>query len=82
MRSAALLVALACICSSLLLAQDDDWQLSYTVNGHPDLQGVWANNSITPLERAAGFEGREFLTAQEYARLQAGGRLADCQGIL
>lgn len=72
LQSAVLLVVIAYFCSSLAAAPDDDWQLSYTVDGHPDFQGVWANNSITPLERAEGFENREFLTEQEYARLQAG----------
>lgn len=55
-----------------LLAEDADWKLTYTVDGHPDFQGVWANNSITPLERAEGFETRESLTDAEFARLRAG----------
>jgi hypothetical protein len=33
--------------------------------GHPDLQGIWNNSTITPLERSAQFGGREFLTAEE-----------------
>jgi hypothetical protein len=33
--------------------------------GHPDLQGIWNNSTITPLERPAQFGGREFLTAEE-----------------
>jgi hypothetical protein len=36
-----------------------------TVDGQPDLQGVWAHNVVTPLERPKEFEGREFLTGQE-----------------
>jgi len=38
--------------------------------GHPDLQGIWDNHSITPLERPARFAGREFLTPQEVADLE------------
>jgi hypothetical protein len=38
--------------------------------GHPDLQGVWDRHSITPLERPAEFEGREFFTDEEIARLE------------
>src|SRR5437870_1189156 len=38
--------------------------------GHPDLQGIWDNHSITPLERPARFAGREFLTPQEVAELK------------
>jgi hypothetical protein len=33
--------------------------------GHPDLQGLWTNSTITPLERPAQFAGREFLTEEE-----------------
>jgi hypothetical protein len=33
--------------------------------GHPDLQGLWTNSTITPLERPAAYAGREFLTEQE-----------------
>ena len=37
----------------------------------PDLQGVWTGSSITPLERPGDLEGREFLTAEEAAALEA-----------
>ena len=40
-------------------------------DGHPDLQGVWANNNVTPLERPEVLEGRETLTDQEVAALRA-----------
>jgi len=39
-------------------------------DGHPDLQGVWLNNSATPLERPKALEGREFLTDEEVAALR------------
>jgi hypothetical protein len=38
--------------------------------GKPDLQGVWANNTATPLERLKEFGDRALLTDQEVARLQ------------
>jgi hypothetical protein len=41
-----------------------------TTWGHPDLQGTWANQTITPLERPAEFYGKEFLTAEEAAALE------------
>ena len=41
------------------------YQVPRTVDGHPDLQGVWANNTVTPVERPDVFEGREFLNAEE-----------------
>jgi alkylhydroperoxidase family enzyme len=37
--------------------------------GDPDLQGIWSNSTITPLERPAAFAGRAFLTEQESAAL-------------
>jgi len=41
-----------------------------TRDGQPDLQGVWLNNSATPLERPKELEGRPFLTDQEIADLK------------
>ena len=38
--------------------------------GHPDLQGVWASDSATPLERPTPLAGREFLTNEEVALLK------------
>lgn len=34
-------------------------------DGHADLQGVWANNVATPLQRPKDLAGKEFLTDQE-----------------
>ncbi len=39
-------------------------------DGHPDLQGVWLNNSATPLERPRALEGRQSLTDGEVAELR------------
>ena len=41
-----------------------------TAWGQPDLQGTWANSTITPLERPAEFAGKEFLTAEEAVSLE------------
>src|SRR5499427_547117 len=41
-----------------------------SVDGQPDLQGVWANNNATPLERPKELAGRAFLTEQEVAALR------------
>lgn len=41
-----------------------------TVDGQPDLQGVWANNNATPLERPKILEGRKTLNEQEVAALK------------
>jgi hypothetical protein len=34
-------------------------------DGHPDLQGIWTNETITPLERAAAFANKPTLTDEE-----------------
>jgi hypothetical protein len=42
-----------------------------TADGKPDLQGVWANNNMTPLERPATFGSRTTMTDAELADLKA-----------
>ena len=41
-----------------------------TAWGHPDLQGIWNNFTITPLERPASLADQEFLSAEEAAALE------------
>jgi hypothetical protein len=41
-----------------------------TADGKPDLQGVWANNNATPLERPKSLADRAFLTEQEVDALR------------
>lgn len=67
-----LAIALA-IYGSFSHGQEDalsDWEVPRTIDDQPDLQGVWANNSVTPLQRPEIFEGRAELTDEEFALLQ------------
>ena len=47
------------------------WTLPRTPDGHPDLQGAWSFATITPLERPSQYEGRELLSEEEVAALNA-----------
>lgn len=46
------------------------WTPPATAYGDPDLQGVWLNNSATPLERPEALKDRLVLTDDEVAELQ------------
>lgn len=52
-----------------------------TSDGHPDLEGVWANNTVTPFERPKELVGKESLTDEELSVLkQRAARLFDGGG--
>ncbi|MBZ5633065.1 MAG: hypothetical protein LAO55_08045 [Acidobacteriia bacterium] len=53
------------IVASTVLAQTKNYTPPRTPDGQPDLQGVWTNITITPLERPANLAGKEFFTAAE-----------------
>ena len=67
-------VAQAQAVSQTELATDKAVQKTWTPpragDGHPDLQGFWANNSATPLERPKELNGRALLTDQELAAMK------------
>src|SRR5215467_6253879 len=50
---------------------DGGWTVPRTVDGQPDLQGTWANNNATPLERPVELAGKATLTDAEVAMLKA-----------
>lgn len=63
-------LALLLISAQVTAQSDANWQLPRTVDGHPDLQGVWENNTITPVERPAVFGDKEILTDEDIEFLQ------------
>ena len=49
----------------------DGWEVPRLADGRPDLQGIWASDSATPLQRPEELGDREFLTDEEVAALAA-----------
>ena len=43
------------------------WTPPLLPSGEPDLQGIWSNATLTPLERPKEFAGKQVLTAEEAA---------------
>src|SRR5215510_15937543 len=56
--------------ATVVFGQSSKWSVLRTPDGHPDLQGVWANNGMTPLERPKQFGLRTTMTDAELADLQ------------
>ena len=69
----------ACVAMTALMAAPmmaaaqapKDWEVPRLADGRPDLQGIWASDSATPLQRPEELGDREFLTDEEVAALAA-----------
>ncbi len=56
---------LAAIIAAAPLSAQKPWTPPRTVDGQPDIQGIWSNASIIPLERPRELEGKQFFTKEE-----------------
>ncbi|HUI78144.1 MAG TPA: hypothetical protein VLY24_09515 [Bryobacteraceae bacterium] len=62
------LVALMAVAWLAVSAQAQKaWTPPRTADGQPDIEGVWSNASIVPLERPKELEGKPFFTPEEKA---------------
>ena len=62
------LIAIVLLGAAVAAQSPSRWTPGRTPDGQPDLQGVWTNATITPLERPASLKDKAFLTETE-ARL-------------
>ena len=45
--------------------EPNNWTVPRLADGHPDLQGIWTNKSVTPFERPVDLGNKEFFTPDE-----------------
>ena len=68
----AVIVAFGLAAVTLGAQQGGGWTVPRTPDGHPDLQGVWANNGITPMTRPTQWKDKgPYLTPAELDDLKA-----------
>ena len=73
------ILALCCLVAGSLAAQSPGappgaapagWKVPRTPDGRPDLQGVWGNNSVTPMTRPTQWKDKAALTDAELEDLK------------
>ena len=70
--AAVIVLALVTLAPAAAGAQDADaeWTAPRTPWGHPDIQAIWNNGTITPLERPENLAEQAFLSAEEVSALE------------
>jgi hypothetical protein len=79
------LVGIACMTLAVAGFQGDReassaYRVPKTSYGHPNLEGVWSNNTATPLQRPAAWADKEFLTDAEVEQVQKAARQLEQDG--
>src|SRR5687767_7827572 len=64
-RTAGVALVLVFVASTSVHIQGQKWVVPRTADGRPDLQGVWENNSATPLERPRQLADKPRLSDEE-----------------
>ena len=78
-------VAVACMTLAVAGSQRNPessgvYKVPKTSFGQPDLEGVWSNDSATPLQRPAAWADREFLTDAELEQVRKAARQLEQNG--
>jgi hypothetical protein len=56
--------------AAAMLAGQTAWKTPRTPDGQPDLEGVWTNATLTPLQRPPELAGKQYFTEQEAAAFE------------
>jgi hypothetical protein len=70
LASAALVAQSGAVPAGANYGADPSYKVSRTPDGHPDLQGVWANNHVTPMTRPTQWKDRATISDAELKDLQ------------
>ena len=68
--AAPLLMAPLPLAGQSWLSAKKTWVAPRTPDGQPDLEGIWSNATLTPLERPAELAGKQFFTEKEAAEYE------------
>jgi hypothetical protein len=69
-KTAALTAAIVIVFLIRISSTGQTWRVPRTPDNQPDLQGIWSNATVTPLERPADLAGKEFFTPAEAAEYE------------